>query len=73
MSYLFWKFNLLMQTANMRAKKAANMTKIAAVGPMKFKLYPKWFSTYHLMLGSGTIPGTLIVSSMSPYCVTINP
>nr|POF20089.1 pentatricopeptide repeat-containing protein, mitochondrial [Quercus suber] len=65
--------NSRIQTANMRAKKAANVTKIAAVGPMKFRSYPKWFSTYHLMVGSGTIPGTLIVAFMSPYCVTISP
>lgn len=63
----------LMQKANIRAKKAPKATKIAAVGPMKFESYPKWFCTYHLILGSGSIPLTLILSSMSPYCVTISP
>ena len=44
-NYLRWKFNILMQTANIRAKRTAKATKIAAVGPIKFKSYPKWFCT----------------------------
>lgn len=33
--YLIWKFNVLMQYANMKAKKAAKPTKTPATGPMK--------------------------------------
>ena len=57
----------------MNAKKAAKPTKTPATGPMKLGSYPKWFSIYQLIVGSVTIPGTLMVASTSPYCDTINP
>lgn len=62
-----------MPKAYIKAKKAANPTRITATGPMKFVSYPKWFSMYHLMVGSGVIPGALTVSSTSPNCDTMNP
>lgn len=39
--YRFWKFNILIQTEKIRAKKTPKATKIAAVGPMKLRSYPK--------------------------------
>lgn len=57
----------------MNAKKTTKPARTAATVPIKFISYPKWSSIYALIVGLIDNPGTLMVSSTSPYWDTINP